>query len=106
MIITKFYGGIMNLTKHEKILRTVQRSDGGFTYEYILSLGESTATSSFRIPLYSITVRLTAPDGTVTERASHELFSDLSHALEFFDKISLALVTPINLPYVIEDELK
>jgi hypothetical protein len=105
MLLTKAHGGFMNKIGESYILRTLKRSDGGYNYEYVLSSRTSSELSSFHLPLYTVTVKLTDPDGRVTESVAKDLFSNASHALDFFKKVSDSLVTPIDLAYVIEDEL-
>ena len=79
--------------------------DNGYIYSYTLIKRESKRVSSFRIPLYSIKIELTDPEGNKTEAQSDDLFSDLGKAIVFFDRLVRNLATPVDLAYVVEDEI-
>lgn len=83
--------------------RTVKKDS--MTYSYALLKHESKKLSSFRIPLYAIRIGLTDELGTYTEAQTDELFSDLGKAMVFYDRLIRNLATPIDLAYVVEDEI-
>ena len=81
-----------------------ERQSEGFGYRFELLRGESNYTASFRIPLYSIRVTLTSPDGETTSSEIKEVFADAGKAILFFDKVVRNLATPVDLAYILEDE--
>ena len=83
---------------------TVERDGAEFRYSLIKK--DSGAVSSFGIPLYSIQIELTDSDGRRTEACAGDVFVDIGKALVFFDRMVKNLATPIDLAYVIEDELR
>ena len=90
----------------KEIIRTEVREAGGIEYRYTLTLSEGLRVSSYGIPLYSISVEMNPSiDGRASEYTAENLFSDSKKAFAFFDKIVGHLATPIDLPYVVEDEL-
>ena len=82
-------------------IRTVVRANAGMNYRYelILKRGE---LGSWQ---YSVSISLKSSDGLIATSAEREINGNESAARRFFDKLTENLVTPINLPYVIEDEL-
>ena len=88
----------------ETNIREETRMQDGIIYTYTLLMSESKSFSSYRIPLYSIKVEMIQSDGTVTQSESNKIFADLGIATDFFEKMVKNLATPIDLPYVIEDE--
>ena len=90
-------------TKKTAIKVTEVNSDG-FTYKYSINQTESTRVASYRIPLYSISIKLIR-GSEMTEAETKEIFSDLGKALSFFEKLVKNLATPIDLPYIVEDEI-
>ena len=77
----------------------------GLTYTYALLKREGKRVSNFRIPLYSIKVGLTDELGKYTAAETDELFCDLGKAMVFYDRLVRNLATPIDLCYVVEDEI-
>ena len=65
------------------------------------------STASLRVlPASSpVSVRLTDGD-EVTESALNDVFSDIGKATVFYEQIVKHLVTPIDLPYILEDSVK
>ena len=95
----------MNKAQGAEIIRTEIREKDGYEYKYSLSLSEGRRVASFGIPLYSISVEMMASsDGIKTKSDANNLFSDFSKATGFFNKIVDNLATPIDLPYIVEDE--
>ncbi len=86
------------------LLRRECRRDGDAVYEYELTRSTSTRVASYRLPLYSITVRLTL-DGKTTEASLNEVFADVGKATVLYEMLVKNLVTPIDLPYVMEDRI-
>ena len=89
----------------KSLIRSEERSSEGIKYAYELSMCESKRTASFRIPLYSISVRMTDSRGNVTSASTSDLFADAGKAILFFNKLVSNLATPIDLAYIIEDEI-
>lgn len=86
-------------------IRKEEKFEAGYVYRYILNMEESVRVASYRLPLYSITVELTDKDGKTTSADTKEIFADLGKALSFFDKLVRNLATPIDLAYIVEDEI-
>ena len=74
----------------------------GKIYEYELKSFKGSAVASFGIILYEICATLTTKRG-VSFYKTGGLFSSVDKALDFFNFITENLVTPQNLPYVVED---
>ena len=89
----------------EELIREERRRDSGYEYTYRLTSRESPFVASYRLALYSVSVELRFPDGKVTEGRTGDLFHDIGKAIVFFNKLVKNLVTPIDLAYVVEDEL-
>ena len=87
------------------LIRIETLVNDGHKYEYLLYVTESTQLASFHLQLYSIEIRLTLKDGSYTNYVAHDVFSDSEKAIRFFEMLVEKLVTPIDLPYVIEDTL-
>lgn len=85
------------------LIREEHAKDGGAEYTYMLTMRRSNMVASYRMQLYSLTVRMTMPDGRQTEATASDAFSDARRAHRFFDLMLRELVTPIDLPYVLED---
>ena len=97
----------MKETEEITIIRTESREKDGIDYKYALSLKENKRTDCYGIGLYSISVEMTKPDsGVTTHSEARDLFSDEQKATRFFEKIVENLATPIDLAYVVEDELR
>ena len=67
---------------------------------------ESDKTASFRLPLYSVRVAMTTTDGVKREAVLNDAFRSPMVALAFFERVVDNLATPIDLPFVYEDECK
>ena len=85
-----------NVIKSRKIIE----NDTVYQYDLILFEGETTA--SFGITLYGINIEMKTSE-VITSYKSGGLFSNEEKALRFFEMIIDKKVTPIDLPYVIED---
>ena len=89
----------------DTLLRAEERTSGEARYHYRLTKRESEQVASFGLPLYSVSVQMVAPDGA-TEATARDCFSDEAKACGFFDKLVNHLATPIDLPYILEDEIR
>ena len=87
-------------------IRTEVRESEGFEYRYELTERKEFYVASYGIPLYSISVRMKKVGSQrCTEGKAENLFSDLKKAMRFFEKLVKNLATPIDLSYIVEDEL-
>lgn len=78
----------------------------GIEYRYELTRRENTNVAGYGIPLYSVAVVMEFKEsGKRSHGRTTELFSDLGKAARFFDKLVKNLATPIDLAYIVEDEL-
>ena len=89
----------------DTMIRCEKREKDGNCYKYELVMRESGRVASYRLPLYSIFVEMKQQDGTVTNAETKEVFADAGRAIIFFDKLVRNLATPIDLAYIVEDEL-
>jgi hypothetical protein len=89
----------------ETVIKQEIRKEDGFTFVYELILSESEQIISYGLPLYSIKVDLTDPNGIKSCEKLSNVFADVGKAYDFFDKIVSCLATPIDLQYVFEDEM-
>ena len=85
-------------------VRTEKRENDGIDYTYRLIMTESANVASYKIPLYSISVNMVMSDGSETDASTRDLFADAGKAIDFFEKLVDNLATPIDLPYIVEDE--
>ena len=90
----------------EYVIRSNKVEDNGISYSYSLIERCSSMMPSYGLPLYSLRVLMTDSDGESTEAMAEDLFRDVNKALSFYDKIVRNLATPIDLAYVIEDEMR
>ena len=77
----------------------------GYFYTSRLLMSESDDTASFKIPLYSVSVTMSGEDMEERYATTGRVFSDASAAIDFYEKAVHNLVTPIDLPYIVEDEV-
>ena len=91
-------------TKSETVRRE-QREAEGISYDYTLSVKRSERTASFRLPLYSVGVRIVDERGVESSAMLEDVFLSSESAFAFFDRIVENLATPIDLPFVFEDEM-
>ena len=66
---------------------------------------EGEGVADFRLPLYSIRVDMTDKHGNRRQANARDVFSNIDKAAEFFDKLVRNLATPIDLAYILEDEM-
>ena len=88
----------------EIVIRRDEICEGESSYLYQLSVRENKLTASYGIPLYSVSVSMTDPDGEYTEASATDAFADAGLALVFYEKVVNYLATPIDLLYILEDE--
>ncbi|MBQ8302068.1 MAG: hypothetical protein IJX97_00780 [Clostridia bacterium] len=95
----------MNKKICERLIRKENRQDGSYTYSYELLMSEGDMVANFRLPLYSVRVKMTDINGEEREASAKDVFSRKSEATAFFEKIVRNLATPIDLAYILEDEM-
>ena len=93
-----------DMTK-ETVIKTATLECDGALYSYALIKRESARVSSYRLPLYSVEIAFTDTAGNTTDARAGDLFANLDKASEFYEKLVRNLATPIDLAYVIEDEM-
>ena len=86
-------------------VRSTEVTSEGASYKYTLWVRESDRVASFRLPLYSISIDMRTSDGKETAARTGDVFSDLGKATVFYERLVENLATPINLAYVLEDEI-
>lgn len=86
-------------------IRTEVREQDGIDYKYELIVRESSRVASYRIPLYSVSVEMTRSGEPTTNARTSDIFADAGKAIVFFEKLVDNLATPIDLPYIVEDEM-
>ncbi len=89
----------------ESVIRREARFDGENNYVYELRVSENKNLASYRIPLYSIHVDMTDSSGRTTSAKVKEAFADAGKAILFYEKVVRGLATPIDLAYVMEDDI-
>jgi len=90
----------------KEVLRREVRVSDGATYVYTLTCGEGQRVACFGLTLYSVSIEMTAEDGRHTSSSLEEIFVDGKRAVKFFERLVENLATPIDLPYVLEDEMR
>ena len=94
-----------NKTENGAIIRRDEKFDGENLYSYELVMKEGESLASWRIPLYTINISMKNANGNHTESSATDAFSDASRAIRFYEKLVKSLATPIDLLYVLEDEV-
>lgn len=87
------------------VIRENELESGGAFYKYALIKKESRKITRYVVPLYSIEVKMTDENGKSTNAYVSDIFADVGKALVFYDKLVKNLATPIDLSYVLEDEM-
>lgn len=95
----------MNKQTNDKLIREENRECDGYAYSYKLIERKGRRMADFGMRLYSINVSMTDAKGVTKTGEARDVFSSKRKALEFFDKIVRNLATPIDLKYVVEDEI-
>lgn len=91
--------------KHCNLVKKEEKSEDGYSYTYELLVRRGVRTADFGLPLYSIKISMTDPSGNRSEREATDVFSSSDEAVRFFDRLVRNLATPIDLCYVVEDEV-
>ena len=94
-----------NATQNGAIIRMDEKYDGENVYCYELVMKEGESVANWKIPLYTINVKMTSVEGLHTESSAQDAFSDASKAISFYERLVSCLATPIDLMYVLEDEI-
>ena len=89
----------------ETVVKISEFENEGYFYTYRLLMSESDDTASFKIPLYSVSVTMSGEDMEERCATTGRIFSDAAAAIDFYEKAVHNLVTPIDLPYIVEDEV-
>lgn len=87
------------------IIRKEERTDERNRYTYLLIMRESSNVASYGIPLYSVRVELTDETGRLSSAEIRDVFADAGRAIIFYEKLVRNLATPIDLAYILEDEI-
>ena len=95
----------MSKDAFDKVIQKEERSADGYFYSYQLIERKGMSMANFGMRLYSITVSMTDADGRVRTGEAKDVFSSKKKATKFFEHIVKNLATPIDLKYVIEDEM-
>jgi hypothetical protein len=90
----------------ETIIKSDFKESDGAKYKYALIMNESNKVASYKLPLYSVKIEMVDKDGNLTSARTGDLFADVGKAISFFKKLTENLATPLNLPYILEDEME
>ena len=90
----------------DTIIRKEERRDETHSYRYELCMCRGSDVASFRIPLYSIKISMIDAHGNDTFAEVRDVFADAGKAIMFYEKIVRNLATPIDLAYILEDEIR
>ena len=93
------------LNQPHTVIRQEMREADGILYKYELTMRESFLVASYGMPLYSISVEMHSQNGELTTAKAVDTFSNPDKAILFFEKLAKNLATPIDLPYILEDEM-
>ena len=88
----------------ESLIRCDEVFNDGISYKFSLTERRSEGAIS-NFPLYTVKVEMRDEDGISTAAIAENVFKGTDRAIEFYDKIVRNLATPIDLPYVVEDEM-
>jgi len=90
----------------QKVIRKEVVEKDGYLYRYELLERRGKRMADFGMRLYSLRVAMTDSKGDTKQGEAQDLFSSKRKALEFYERIVKNLATPIDLKYVIEDEIR
>ena len=90
----------------DSVIKKEIKEEDGAKYCYSLVMSESNKVASYKLPLYSVEIEMTDKHGNVTNARTRDLFADVGKAISFYRKLVENLATPLNLPYILEDELQ
>ena len=86
------------------IVKTETRNAEGYEYKYYLLVSKSARVASFKLPLYSIKIEMKG-NGQEFQHELSDIFADVGKAVTFFDEIVEGLVSPSELPFILEDKI-
>lgn len=89
----------------DKLIRRENLVDGDYSYTYELTSRAGDAVATYGLPLYSVRICMTDGDGKSREANAKDIFSNHEKAETFFNKLVRNLATPIDLVYILEDEI-
>ena len=92
-------------TVKKTVIRSAELECDGSVYNYSLIKKESKRIARYIVPLYSIEVKMIDSEGKSTRGYASDLFADLGKALVFYEKLVRNVATPIDLGYVVEDDM-
>ena len=95
----------MNKELYERVIKNEEREADGYFYSYELLERRGKNIANFGLHLYSIRVKMSGGDTPIKIGEAKDIFSSKRKALDFFERIVDNLATPIDLKYVIEDEI-
>ena len=87
------------------IIRKEDITKDGSRYIYTMTAKDNNIVPGLGIMLYSIRIEMTDEFGITTSAEIRDIFSNLAKAEAFFEKLVRNLATPMNLIYVLEDEM-
>lgn len=96
---------MLNQKAGYNVIRREERTDAENRYLYELMMRRGDSLACWRMPLYSIRINMTDAYGNEGSADAKDVFSDEDKALLFFDKLVRNLATPIDLSYILEDEM-
>lgn len=90
---------------NQNIIKKETIENGEYVYSYELIERRGKRLADFGMRLYSISVSMRDERGEIKKGEAKDIFSSKRKALVFFDRIVKNLATPIDLKYVVEDEV-
>lgn len=87
------------------VIRREHVEGDGALYKYELHMRERIRGASSGT-VYIISAEMTLEDGSTTYAETGEIFFDVGKAIAFFDRMVKNLATPIDLPYIVEDDMR
>ena len=87
------------------VIRFDTKESDGVEYRYELLMKEGDGVASWRVPLYSIRILMTDAYGESSCAKIGDVFADAGRAIMFYEKLVRNLATPIDLAYILEDEI-
>ncbi len=95
-----------NTVTKKILIREETKETADAIYTYTLTSRTGTSVASYGLTLYSIEINMTDKTGKHTESKVEDIFSDSKKAFRFFNILVKNLATPIDLPYILEDEIR
>ena len=95
-----------NTTDNEAVLIKCERRECELgTLEYKIHMTPGRMIANYNLELYSISITLTDENGKESFSEVREIFASYRSAERFLRMLSENLATPIELIYIVEDEL-